>query len=135
MINRFLGQLSNEQVRVIGPELILGTLFDRLGFGSIPEELFRHIVIARLAHPVSKLKTVDYLYRYQGVAVEVDSIYRFLDRLNDTYKEAVERLAFEYSRSVLGNISVVFYDMTTLYFEAEDEDDLRKIGFSKDGKF
>ena len=134
-INRFLGQLSNEQVRVIGPELIFGTLFDRLGFGSIPEELFRHIVIARLAHPVSKLKTVDYLYRYQGVTVEVDSIYRFLDRLNDTYKDAVERLAFEYSRSVLGNILVVFYDMTTLYFEAEDEDDLRKIGFSKDGKF
>jgi len=30
---------------------------------------------------------------------------------------------------------VIFYDMTTLYFEAEDEDDLRKIGFSKDGKF
>jgi transposase len=25
--------------------------------------------------------------------------------------------------------------MTTLYFESEDEDDLRKIGFSKDGKF
>jgi transposase len=33
-----------------------------------------------------------------------------------------------------GNISVVFYDMTTLYFEASDEDDLRKTGFSKDGK-
>ena len=31
-------------------------------------------------------------------------------------------------------ISVVFYDMTTLYFEASDEDDLRKTGFNKDGK-
>lgn len=29
---------------------------------------------------------------------------------------------------------MVFYDMTTLYFEASDEDDLRKTGFSKDGK-
>lgn len=135
VVQRFLGQLSNEQVRVIGPELIFGTLFDRLGFGAIPEGLFRHIVIARLAHPVSKVKTVDYLYRYQGISVEVDSIYRFLDKLNDKYKEMVERLAFEYSRSILGTISVVFYDMTTLYFEAEDEDDLRKIGFSKDGKF
>ncbi len=134
-VKRFLGQLSNQQVRVVGPELIFGTLFDRLGFGSIPEALFRHIVIARLAHPVSKLKTVDYLYRYQGVVVDADSIYRFLDRLNDKHKEAVERLAFEYSRGVLGHISVVFYDMTTLYFEAEDEDDLRKVGFSKDGKF
>lgn len=30
---------------------------------------------------------------------------------------------------------VFFYDMTSLYFEAEDENDLRRIGFSKDGKF
>lgn len=135
VVRRFLGELSNEQIRVVGPELVFGTLFDRLGFGTIPEALFRHIVIARLAHPVSKVKTVDYLYRYQGISVEVNGIYRFLDKLNDVYKDAVERLAFEYSRGVLGHISVVFYDMTTLYFEAEDEDDLRKIGFSKDGKF
>ncbi len=134
-VRRFLGQLSNEQVCVVGPELVFGTLFDRLGFGSIPEELFRHIVIARLAHPVSKVKTVDYLYRYQGITVEINSIYRFLDKLNDKYKEVVERLAFEYSRSILGASLVVFYDMTTLYFETDDEDDLRKIGFSKDGKF
>jgi hypothetical protein len=33
-----------------------------------------------------------------------------------------------------GAPSVVFYDMTTLYFESSDEDDLRKTGFSKDGK-
>lgn len=47
----------------------------------------------------------------------------------------MERIVYEHSRKTLGQISVVFYDMTTLYFEAEDEDDLRKIGFSKDGKF
>lgn len=135
IVRHFLGELSNKQVRVVGPELVFGTLFDRLGFGAIPEQLFRHIVIARLAHPVSKVKTVDYLYRYQGITVDVNGIYRFLDKLNDAYKDAVERLTFEYSRGVLGHISVVFYDMTTLYFEAEDEDDLRKIGFSKDGKF
>ncbi len=135
IVKRFLGELSNEQIRVVGPELVFGTLFDRLGFSAIPESLFWHIVIARLVHPVSKLKTVDYLYRYQGIIVDVNSIYRFLDKLNAAYKDAVERLAFEYTRSVLGNITVVFYDMTTLYFEAEDEDDLRKVGFSKDGKF
>jgi len=47
----------------------------------------------------------------------------------------VERITYNHTRKVLKTISVVFYDMTTLYFEAEDEDDLRKIGFSKDGKF
>jgi transposase len=47
----------------------------------------------------------------------------------------VEQIAFEYTKSVLGGkISVVFYDMTTLYFESEDEDDLRVPGYSKDGK-
>lgn len=131
----FLQQLSNGQIRVIGPELILGVIFDRLGFGIIKEDLFRHIVVARLAYPASKIKTIDYLYRYQGISIEKDVIYRFLDKLNARYKDTVERIAFEYSKNILGAISVVFYDMTTLYFESEDEDDLRKIGFSKDGKF
>src|SRR3989339_598026 len=135
IIENFLAELSNAQIHTIGPELIFGKLFDRLGFGIIKQDLFRHIVIARLAYPTSKLKTVDYLYRYRGIKIEIDAIYRFLDKLSDKYKEIVEKVAYEYSKKILKNISVVFYDMTTLYFEAEDEDDLRKIGFSKDGKF
>jgi transposase len=68
--------------------------------------------------------------------VSSDRIYRFLDELQSQYKERVEKISFEHTKKILnGSITVVFYDMTTLYFEAEDEDDLRKIGFSKDGKF
>jgi hypothetical protein len=134
-IENFLGDMSNAQVHTIGPELIFGKLFDRLGFNVIKEKLFRHIVIARLAYPSSKLKTVDYLCRYQGIQMEVVTVYRFLDRLRDKYKETVECIAYEHTKRILKTISVVFYDMTTLYFETEDEDDLRKIGFSKDGKF
>ena len=105
-------------------------------FNEIKNTLFRHITIARLAYPASKLKTVDYLYRYLGIDISEDKIYRFLDELNKTYKEKVEKIAYQNTKKHLGGtISVVFYDMTTLYFEAEDEDDLRKIGFSKDGKF
>lgn len=135
IIKNFVENTSNPQIRTVGPETIFGTLFDRIGFNAVPVELFRHIVIARLAYPTSKLKTVDYLYRYRGLSVDVSKVYRFLDTLNRAYKEKVERIAYEYTKKTLGNISVVFYDMTTLYFEAEDEDDLRKIGFSKDGKF
>ncbi|MFP4105726.1 MAG: hypothetical protein ACLFVU_06495 [Phycisphaerae bacterium] len=47
------------------------------------EELFRGIVVARMAYPTSKLKTIDYLYRYQGKTVSVQEVYRFLDRLNE----------------------------------------------------
>jgi len=135
LIEGFLNQLNNSQIRTVGPELIFGKIFDAIGFNSIKENLFRHLVIARLAFPLSKLKTVDYLYRFQGVEVTVKAIYKFLDRLNDSLKEEVERVSFKHTLNVLGGkISIVFYDMTTLYFEASDEDDLRKAGFSKDGK-
>lgn len=135
LIKNFLENMGNLQVHTIGPEIIFGTLFDRIGFNAIQDDLFRHITIARLVYPTSKVKTVDYLYRYRGVKMEVDTIYRFLDKLNDTYKQTAQKTAFEYTKRTLKQISVIFYDMTTLYFESEDEDDLRKIGFSKDGKF
>jgi transposase len=91
--------------------------------------------ISRLAFPLSKLKTAENLNRYKGISVNIDSLYRFLVKLNDKLKHQVEHIAFAHTLKVLnGNISVVFYDMTTLYFEASDEDDLRKTGFSKDGK-
>jgi len=134
-VKNFLEQVKNSDVRTVGPELIFGTLFDRIGFDVIPGTLFRHLVVARLAYPTSKLKTVDYLYRYQGITTTEDAIYKSLDRFGKNHKATAERIAFEHTKKTLGAISVVFYDMTTLYFEAEDEDDLRKIGFSKDGKF
>jgi hypothetical protein len=131
----FVQTLQNASIRTLGPELVFGRLFDEIGFGAIPERLFRDIVVARLVYPTSKLKTVDYLYRYQGKSVSADSVYLFLDRLNDRYGRQARQIAYLHSRKVLRKISVVFYDMTSLYFEAEDEDDLRRIGFSKDGKF
>jgi hypothetical protein len=48
-VEHFLQGLSNETIRTIGPEIIFGTLFDRIGYNAISDELFRHLVIARLA--------------------------------------------------------------------------------------
>lgn len=135
MVEQIFDSLENASIQTIGPELIFGKLYDHIGFKAIEEDLFRHLVIARLAFPLSKLKTIEYLYRYQGVMLNIDAIYRFLDKLNSKLKEQVEQLAFAHTRRTLdGNINIVFYDMTTLYFEAADEDDLRKTGLSKDGK-
>ncbi len=134
-IESFLGTLTNANVRVIGPELVFGKIYDKIGFNAIKEDLFRHLVIARLSFPLSKLKTIDYLYRYQGISLNIDSIYRFMDRLNDSLKDQIEQISYRHTLNLLNNeISVIFYDLTTLYFEASDEDDLRKAGFSKDGK-
>ncbi len=135
IVDTVFSALSNASIKVVGPELIFGKIYDAIGYNKIEEELFRHLVVSRLAFPGSKLKTVDYLYRYQGVSINIDTVYRFLDKLNDSLKSSVEQITFNHTKKVLGgNISVVFYDMTTLYFEASDEDDLRKTGFSKDGK-
>jgi hypothetical protein len=62
----FLQQLqqSLRRVFVVGPELLLGKLFDEVGYNQIPDLLFRHLVLTRLVYPGSKLKTVDYLLRY-----------------------------------------------------------------------
>ena len=135
VVETFISSLSNSDIRTVGPEIVFGKIYDYIGFNQIKEDLFRHLVISRLAFPLSKLKTSEYIYRYQRVLVDIDAIYRFLDKLNNKLKNQVEQIAYAHTLKVLqGNISIVFYDMTTLYFEASDEDDLRKTGFSKDGK-
>lgn len=124
-----------EAVRLLGPELLLGNIFDEIGFGQVPDQLFRHLVISRIMYPGSKLRTVRYLEEYQGTTYNIDQLYRYLDKLHSKQKELVERISFEHTREVLGGtLAVVFYDVTTLYFEAEQEDALRIAGFSKDGK-
>ena len=123
------------EIRMIGPELLLGKLFDEIGFSSIKGKLFRSLVITRLVYPVSKLKTADYWFKYNGTVVDVNRIYRYLDKLNTKHKEQIQQISYQHTLQILNNrISMVFYDVTTLYFEVEDQDDLRKTGFSKDGK-
>ena len=58
-----------------------------------------------------------------------------MDKLNDKKKEQIQNISYEHTLKVLNNqMSIVFYDVTTLYFEAEQEDELRKTVFSKEGK-
>lgn len=64
-VNSFVDFIDS--VKLVGPELLLGKLFDEIGFNQIDDELFRHLVITRLVYPVSKLKTTDYLYKYKGI--------------------------------------------------------------------
>lgn len=126
---------SIEQITVQGTELLLGRIFDEIGFGIIPDILFKQLVIARLSFPVSKLKTTDFLSKYQFFSIDVQQVYRYLDKLHKTQKEKVQDISYSHSRKILGGqISIVFYDVTTLYFEIDDEDELRKTGFSKEGR-
>ena len=123
LLDEFISRLSNSQLQVIGPELIFGSLYDKVGYNRISDDLFRHLVITRLFHPGSKLRTCDYLYRYQGISCNVYKIYRFLDRLchkkkgdEIEIKAVVEHITWQHTRRVMeGKIEVVFYDTCTLY--------------------
>ncbi|MEJ0103140.1 MAG: IS1634 family transposase [Bacteroidota bacterium] len=126
---------SIEHIEISGVELILGKLFNGIGFNQIKEPLFRHLVLSRICYPGSKLKTVEYLLRHHQLFYEIDAVYRYLDKVNSKYKELLQDISYQHTLNLFnGRLSVVFYDVTTLYFEVSDEDDLRKIGFSKDGK-
>ena len=139
LVSDFMSSLSNSQVRVYGPELVYGSLYDQIGYNAIGDEMFRYLVVCRLFNPGSKLKTIDYLQRYLHVSVSRHKLYSFIDRLSPAegsgIKHKVEQISYAQTLKVLrGRVGVVFYDMTTLYFEASDEDDLRICGFSKEGR-
>lgn len=76
-----------------------------------------------------------YLYRYKAIEISSQQIYRYLDRLHSNQKELAQQISYVHTLKILNdNINVVFYDVTTLYFEIDQEDELRKTGFSIEGK-
>lgn len=119
----------------IGIQYVLGKIFNDIGFNQIKDNLFKDLVLYRLVYPKSKLKTTEYLYRYEQKLYSEDVIYRFMDKLNNRYKDKVQEISIKHTQKILDNtIQAVFYDVTTIYFEIEREDQLRIPGFSKDGK-
>jgi len=126
---------SIRNIAIEGINLLLGRIYTEIGFDQIKNELLRPLVLIRLSHPASKLKTSKHLKRYFSIDIKEDRIYRYLDTLYKDHKEELQQISFNHTKKVLGGvISVVFYDVTTIYFQIDDEDELRKRGFSKEGK-
>lgn len=139
--------IHQEQVRLMGPELIYGTLFCRIGFDRVETsdmDLFKSLVVTRLYRPKSKLRTSEYMMRFLHKFYNGDRIYRYLDELcwrdeshgekEPDVKSQIESITYEHTRRVVGDeIALVFYDTTSIYFESR-EDEFRKAGWSKDGK-
>jgi transposase len=132
-IDQFFSSITS--MKRVGYDLLLGRIFDQIGFNTIKDEFFRELVLARVAFPKSKLKTTEFLYRYKQIDWDEDQLYRYLDKLHQSQKELVQQISYAHTLGLFNNnIGVVFYDVTTLYFEIDQDDDLRKTGFSKEGK-
>lgn len=126
---------SIQNISIVGTNLLLGKIYSEIGFNKVDNELLKQLVLVRLSHPASKLKTTQHLHRYFAIKINEDKIYRYLDKLYSSHKEALQQISYNHTKKILGGIvSVVFYDVTTIYFQIDDEDEIRKRGFSKEGK-
>jgi transposase len=126
---------SIKSINIEGIDLLLGKIYFEIGFEAINSPIFKYLVLIRLSHPSSKLKTTQYLKRYFSIDINEDKIYRYLDKIYIELKESIQHISYNHTVKVLnGIINVVFYDVTTIYFQIDDEDEIRKRGFSKEGR-
>lgn len=111
---------------------VLAGVYDQLGFGAVGDEVFRDLVVARVAEPTSLLDVGRVLGDLGRRPASYTTLRRTLVRCHTgEYRDELAELCFAYAQAS-GDISLVLYDVTTLYFEAEKEDELRKVGFSKE---
>ncbi|MCB9425663.1 MAG: IS1634 family transposase [Flavobacteriales bacterium] len=126
---------SIRNISIEGISLLLGKIYSEIGFDKVCDDLLKQLVLVRLSHPASKLKTSQNLHRYFSVNIKEDRIYRYLDKIYSSQKERLQQISYTHTKKILGGvISVVFYDVTTLYFQIDNEDEIRRRGFSKEGK-
>ena len=110
----------------------LGVVYDWLGFDIVDDPVFRDLVIARLVEPTSKADAARVLTDLGAETVSYKTIQRHLARINTgNYRDAIAAQCFTHAAD-RGGLSLLLYDVTTLYFEAENEDELRKVGYSKE---
>jgi len=144
-----------EEDRIInGIHDIYGKLYDELNFKSVipnaarqqaVSKALKEIVLARVANPDSKSGSVDVLASKFGVNLNLKTVYRMMDEIDDKGIKKLNKLVLNKTKALLDNkIDVIYFDATTLYFESfsedidnpEDENEaIRKNGYSKDGKF
>lgn len=113
---------------------VLYKLLARFQFTALGNRLLNDLIIMRLVEPVSKLQSVGLLQEYFGISHRRQNFYESLPALLKL-KNSVERLTVKVAMAEMNfDFSLVFYDVTTLYFESFEDDELRKPGFSKDNK-
>ena len=142
-LNVNLKNLAEEARITSGIHEVFGSVYEQLGFnklfGARKEACarnLRHITMARIANPDSKRGSVRDLSKDFGIDISLDSVYRMMDGIDDSIIEKAQKLAYNSAKGLLGDdISILFYDCTTLYFESFTEDELKKNGYSKDMKF
>lgn len=137
------GQLSFDLGEISHPDICLGKTYSgllwdtlegvyaKLGFSGVSDPVFQQLVLARIIEPVSKFDTIRVLEALDLDAPSNTSIHRCLQRVvKDGYRAAVSSACFK--QTALSALTLVLYDVTTLYFEVQREDEYRRGGLSKE---
>jgi len=111
---------------------VLTNAYRQLGFDQIDDEAFASLVAARIVEPASKLDTVRVLGELGVPAPHVNTLYNCLRRcVKRDYRSQLSTACWSHA-STAGPVALVMYDLTTLHFEVGEEDQLRKVGMSKE---
>ena len=114
--------------------IYLEGIYAKIGFSSLQNDCLKHFAIIRVLEPASKTKSILLLEKYFDITYKKTTVFRGLEKLVELKKEA-QKVAIGYAKKNLNfDFSLVFYDVTTLYFETHTQDEFRKNGFSKDNK-
>lgn len=113
---------------------LLFKIIIQVGFDKVKKNFLLDLVIMRMIEPASKLRSIELLNEYFGIKHRRQSYYESAPQWL-TLKSKAESVAIKFAKKQYSfQFDLLFYDVTTLYFETFDEDDLRRNGFSKDNK-
>ncbi len=113
------------------------SMFAELSLKSADLNRVRDLSVMRIAESCSKRRTAQIAGEY-GLNLNLESIYKTMDSLTDIKIEQIKQIIYRNTVNTLAQhnqtVDVLFYDLTTIYFENNSQDAIRNFGFSKDGK-
>lgn len=140
-VNQVALDMIVEKERIIeGIHEVGSHVYEEFGYQKLlkkkkDNDILKDLVLTRLAFPVSKRKTQHILEDRFGKVHDLDALYATMDKLFEQIGE-VKRLTFNRTQSLFPEqVDLVLFDVTTLYFESIETDELRAFGYSKDCRF
>lgn len=141
-----INKLMHKKTVYDGFSMVTEALMEFSGFSSIIQnaqgkqsfdldEIVKLMIAQRFHVPCSKLRTFERQDELGFQANELQHLYRTMDAI-DPLNIDIQKQAFITATTYADTkVDCFFFDVTTLYFESINQDDLKKFGYSKDQKF
>lgn len=108
-------------------------LQQQIGLDDLPT-LLNDLVAIRIFEPASKLRSLELMEQFFGVIHSRKTYYKIAPHCIELKQKIEDKVVGFAKANYAFDYQLLFYDVTTLYFETFEQDELRKNGFSKDNK-